>query len=299
VGEGKYSFIDGAVISTGCDAMRRLDECWRKAGDDIKGIVPAYFHYFDVPHKPDGHAFEWFVEEIRGAITSIEEHFGVEISEDKLRRAIAGQNEVRRLLWELEELRSGDTIKVSGTDAFAAVIASSVMPRDIFAQYLEELINSLKRKRKSLDNGKRRLMVIGSINDDIDLIKLIEEAGALVVADNICFGVRAKEDQVSEEGDPIVALAERYLSKSVCPRMFGGYQSRLRVLKDKIERAKVEGVIMQNVRFCDLHGSENGLFERDLDKMGIPSTRIEREYGPLTETGRMKMRIHAFLESIS
>ncbi|HMA84933.1 MAG TPA: 2-hydroxyacyl-CoA dehydratase family protein, partial [Desulfosalsimonadaceae bacterium] len=28
-GKGAFKFIDGLVITPGCDAMRRLDECWR------------------------------------------------------------------------------------------------------------------------------------------------------------------------------------------------------------------------------------------------------------------------------
>ena len=66
----------------------------------------------------------------------------------------------------------------------------------------------------------------------------------------------------------------------------------------KAKKAKIDGVILQNIRFCDLHGSENGLFERDLEAKGIPCMRLEREYGPLVETGRMKMRVDAFLERI-
>ena len=46
-GSGGYSFYDAAVIIPGCDSMRRIDECWRKAGDDIDGIVPELFYYFD------------------------------------------------------------------------------------------------------------------------------------------------------------------------------------------------------------------------------------------------------------
>jgi len=57
-------------------------------------------------------------------------------------------------------------------------------------------------------------------------------------------------------------------------------------------------VIMQNIRFCDLHGAENALFERDLEAMGIPCLRVEREYGPHIDAGRMKLRINAFLERI-
>ena len=140
---------------------------------------------------------------------------------------------------------------------------------------------------------------MGSVSDDISLIQLIEDCEAMVVAENLCFGVRHETDEVSETGDPIKALAERYLTDSVCPRMFGKYKQRLSILKEKIETAGVDGVILQNIRFCDLHGSENGLFERDLEASGTPCLRLEREYGPLIETGRIKMRIDAFLERIS
>ncbi len=72
----------------------------------------------------------------------------------------------------------------------------------------------------------------------------------------------------------------------------------MNILKEKIERAAVDGVILQNIRFCDLHGSENGIFERDLEAAGIPCIRIEREYGPLVETGRIRMRIDAFWKKV-
>jgi len=78
--------------------------------------------------------------------------------------------------------------------------------------------------------------------------------------------------------------------------MYGKYKERLAMLKQRIVRTQAQGVIMQNIRFCDLHGAENALFERDLEAMGIPCLRIEREYGPHIDIGRMKMRINAFLE---
>jgi benzoyl-CoA reductase/2-hydroxyglutaryl-CoA dehydratase subunit BcrC/BadD/HgdB len=103
---------------------------------------------------------------------------------------------------------------------------------------------------------------------------------------------------VSEEGDPVEELAKRSLAHNDCPRMYGEYRERLNRLREKAEKGRVHGVILQNIRFCDLHGSENGLFERDLEKLGIPCMRLEREYGPIVESGRMKMRIDAFLERI-
>jgi benzoyl-CoA reductase/2-hydroxyglutaryl-CoA dehydratase subunit BcrC/BadD/HgdB len=63
-------------------------------------------------------------------------------------------------------------------------------------------------------------------------------------------------------------------------------------------KTSVQGVILQNVRFCDLHGSENSVIERELEAKGIPCMKLEREYGPLSETGRIRLRVDALLERI-
>jgi len=298
-GKGVFSFLDGVLIIPGCDAMRRLDECWRKAGEDHQGIVPAWFEYFDVPHKSEVHGMNWFVQEIQSLIRRIEQQFGVSITGTALRESIREYNRGRRLLKTVEALRAEKNLRVSGTDVFSATIAGTVLPREEYTRQLEKWLADLSVK-DPLENGKKRLMVIGSISDEIDLFQLIENGtDAVVVAENLCFGVRFEGNEISEEGDPILSLARHYLETSVCPRMFGKYKQRLALLKEKIERTGVEGVIMQNIRFCDLHGSENGLFQRDLEAEGIPCLRIEREYGPLKETGRIKLRIDAFLEQIA
>lgn len=298
-GKGIFSFLDGVLIIPGCDAMRRLDECWRKAGEDHQGIVPTWFEYFDVPHKSEVHGMDWFVQEIRNLVKRIEQQFGVSITETTVRESIREYNRGRRLLKTVEAFRAEKNLRVSGTDVFSATIAGTVLPREEYTRQLEKWLSDLS-KRDPLKNRKKRLMVIGSISDEIDLFQLIESGtDALVVAENLCFGIRYEGNEIPEDGDPIQSLARHYLDTSVCPRMFGKYKQRLALLREKIERARVDGVIMQNIRFCDLHGSENGLFQRDLEADGIPCLRIEREYGPLKETGRIKLRIDAFLEQIA
>jgi bcr-type benzoyl-CoA reductase subunit C len=299
-GKDGFSFLDGVVITPGCDSMRRLDECWRKAGDDYAGIVPDFFYYFDVPHKSEGHGLEWFIEELKKLIKSLERHFGVEIADDGLRAAIKEFNQGRRILKQIQDIRARDKVVVSGTDVFAATVAGTVMPRDKYTIALKKWLSILKNRKTSLSRGKKRLMLTGSVSDEIDLFMILEETGdAVVVAENLCFGIRYESSEISAEGDPIRALAEHYLGKSVCPRMYGKYKERLERIKTWTHRMKVDGVIMQNIRFCDLHAAENALFERDLEAIGIPCLKIEREYGAGNDTGRLKLRINAFLERIT
>jgi benzoyl-CoA reductase/2-hydroxyglutaryl-CoA dehydratase subunit BcrC/BadD/HgdB len=168
----------------------------------------------------------------------------------------------------------------------------------MYNKLLKDLLGELGRKKGGI-KGRKRLLLGGSANDDVDLVSLIESSGGMVVADTLCFGSRSYTDLIEEDGDPVVAISRRYLSHKLCPRMFGTYKARLAFMKERIGQANVDGVILQNIRFCDMHGSENSLYERDLEALGIPCLKIEREYGPLVEEGRIKMRVDAFMESLS
>ncbi len=297
-GERKYAFLDGAVVCNGCDTMRRLDDCWRKANDDMPGILPPYFVHFAVPHKVTDYSVTWFAGEIRKLIGSLEKHFNTAISDDKLKKAITEYNRTRTLLGEIDAMRSGPDVFLSGTDAMAIFIAGTAMPAADFNTLLEDILGDLKKRKKKDALPGRRLLLAGSVIDDIDLFRTIEEAGAVIVADTVCFGSKDRTDLVREDGDPVAALAGRYLGSVKCPRMFGDYKRRFAFLKELAEKTGAEGVILQNIRFCDLHGSENGIFERDLEAAGIPCLRMEREYGPLGDEGRVRMRIDALLERI-
>lgn len=297
-GQGAYNFLDGAIITNGCDSMRRLEECWRKASEDYPGTLPEYYEYFSVPHKSVDYSIEFYKEVLNGMIETLEKHFNVKISEESLRKSIKLYNEGRACLQELDALRQGQNVPISGEDAMAVLIAAHAIPQEQFIDMLKGLIGNLK-KAPSLSDGKKRLMLMGSASDDMDFIRVIEEAGSIVVADTVCYGSRIYSALVDEKSDPVHALSSHYLTHSICPRMLGYYKTRFAYVMDVIRKARVDGVVLQNVRFCDLHGSENGIFERDLESAGIPCMRLEREYGPLSETGRIRMRIDAFMERIS
>lgn len=296
-GEGKYDFLDGVIITPGCDSIRRVDDCWRKAAEDSHGMFPAFHFYYGIPHKVTDYSLKWFEGETRKLIRSIEGHFGITITADGLQQAIKEYNRGRILLAKLDELRSRNKVPITGADATSVIIAANAMPRDVHNRLLEDLLDDLDRDTDGTE-GRKRLLFAGSANDDVDLIRLIESSGGIVVADTLCFGSRSYADLVEEEGDPVAAIARRYLSHKMCPRMFGCYKQRVAFMKERIEQANIDGVILQNIRFCDMHGSENSLYERDLEALGIPCLRIEREYGPLVEEGRIKMRVDAFMEGL-
>ena len=227
----------------------------------------------------------------------MEEHFEIKVSNDQLTEAIVTYNETRRLLRELYDLRSAEAPPISGAETLEIIVASVAMPRQRYNELLRDLLEEL-RSRPGISEYRARLMVVGSVDDNPELLRLIEDVGGLVVADSLCFGARFFWDLEDEGGDAFESITERYYRHIPCPRMYGEHRRTIGFVRQAAREARVDGVILQAMKFCDLHGIENVLLERDLEADGIPTLKLEREYGPLADTGRFRTRVQAFLERI-
>jgi benzoyl-CoA reductase/2-hydroxyglutaryl-CoA dehydratase subunit BcrC/BadD/HgdB len=291
--QGNYDFLDGAVFVYSCDHMCTAHNSWK-----AQGKLPLIEHIISVPHTLTDYGRNWYREEIVNVKERIEEQFGLTVTEEGLKEAIAASNETQRLQRRLYELRGRPTPPITGSQSLSVLVAEGSMPRDEYNRLLRELLAQLEVGEGASGNG-RRLMVSGSVIDSPAMLEIIEKTGGLVVADTLCFGAaRSFGDPMSEEGDPMDAIVDRYYGQILCPRMFDSYPKRLATAMDIAKRANVEGVVLQSIRNCDLHGIDNVMLERDFEKEGIPVLVLEREYDALADAGRIKTRVQAFLERI-
>jgi benzoyl-CoA reductase subunit C len=289
---GGYDFLDGAVWINGCDHIRRCYDNWK-----AKAPRP-FMHMLPVPHKISEQGRQWYKEEVSKLKRAVEEHFGVEVTPDKLAEAVTTYNETRRLLRELYDLQTGDPPPFTGAQVLTALSAGTSIPRSEYNRILRELLQEARSGSNDAPKGKVRLLVAGSLMDDPEFIANVEDLGAIVVADTQCFGSRSFWNLTDETGDVFENLVDRYYEHPPCPRMIGAYSTRLAFVRDQIERAGVKGAILQHIKFCDLHGTDNALLKVDLEKDGIPVMELERQYGPLADAGRIRTRVQAFLERI-
>ena len=64
-----------------------------------------------------------------------------------------------------------------------------------------------------------------------------------------------------------------------------------------VEKFKVDGVVFELMKFCDVWGAVSLLLRRHMREAGIPFLLLEREY-LLSSVGQLRTRIQAFLETI-
>ena len=289
---GEYDFLDGVIFNNGCDHTRRGFENWK-----AQKKTPAFMYMLPVPHVITDDGLQWYREEVDTFRSNFEQFFRVRVTDEKLKQAISIYNESRKLLRQLYDLRKAEVPPITGAETLKIVIASASIPRDKYNLLLKELLNEIG-SREGITSYRARLMIAGSVNDDPALIDLIEDTGGLVVTDSLCFGARFFWDLDEEKGDPMDNIVSRYYHHIPCPRMYGSLDKRLDFILSAAREANVDGIILQAIKFCDLHGVENAMLEKALEKEGIPTLKLEREYGPLADTGRFRTRVQAFLERI-
>ncbi|MFX0140736.1 MAG: 2-hydroxyacyl-CoA dehydratase, partial [Candidatus Hodarchaeota archaeon] len=161
------------------------------------------------------------------------------------------------------------------------------------------IFNFLKEK-EGIKTEAKRIMIIGSEVDDINFIKLIENSGAILVSDFLCFGTRNILDDVKLENRNTLldSIIKRVYYRTSCPRMMDDHIRRLEFLKNEIKNAQIEGVILQRINNCDLYGCENMMLVHELKELNIPILNVDREFYQ-TDTTRLQTRIEAFIEMIS
>jgi benzoyl-CoA reductase subunit C len=299
--QGGYDFLDGFLVCNSCDHSRRMFELFDMKvfnRENFNKKVPRF--YLALPHIISNEGFEWYKKEIEELKIELEKAYSIgQITNANLLESIKLYNENRELLRNIHELRILDKPKLTGSDALQISMANSSVPKEIANKELERILNKLKGS-EGIDTNDKRILLVGSVVDNIDFTQLVENSGAIIVSDFLCFGTRNFLDDVElTSGDPLNDITRRLYYRMSCPRMMDDHIRRLEFIKNEIKRAKVDGVLLQRINNCDLFGCDNMLFEHELkDDLEIPVFNIDRE-NYQADTSRLQTRIEAFLEMIT
>lgn len=291
--DGKYGFLDGVVFTNSCDHIRRVYDILR----EIRSKDFPFLHFISVPHKTSEELVAWYKDELGEFKENMERSLGVQITEASLSNAINVYNETRSLLRKLYQLRQGVSPPLTGSESLNVTLAGTSIPKEQYNQLLKRLLEELI-ERESISEYRARLMIAGSGGCDTPAyFQVMEDLGGLVVSDSLCFGSRYFWEPVETGGDLMLGLARSYLNRPSCPRMVDNVAERCDFVKQMVNDFKVDGVVFQRIRYCDIWGGQLLHLEEELKKSNIPMLSLEREYA-LGAVGQLKTRVQAFLERL-
>ena len=308
--EGGFNFLDAEMATETCTATCRFQEHLQQkhldSVDDMRIIDNDDFfcEFSDVPFKNNEIAYEHYAEQLRAHVLKpLNEHFGIDVSDEAILKAVEQQNEVSRLINEIGDYRKLDNPTITGYEFHVIQLVSLACPKYLILPYLRETAEEMKTREPDQKKDFRcKVVLAGSENDDPDFTKLIESCGARVVCDRYCYGAVESRQiiDIKEGEDPVYAIAKHYLTTSNCPRFMP--QDEMRARKKRIaELAKeyhADGVIIASNKFCEYWSYERVIDTVILNRdFGLPVCSIEKEYIN-SASGQLRTRFQAFVESV-
>ncbi len=300
--EGGYNHLNALIGSESCSEMNRCYEHFELLNlvDNDKFFVSIA----DIPFKIMPHTIKHYKRQLQTKVLDkLRDVYGVDVSEKAMRKAVEEHNEVCRLITEIGEYRKEENPRITGYEFHVICLVSYVCPKYLIIDKLRETAEELKtREPDEKINYRAKIVVVGSEMDDPDFTKLMEESGALVVADRYCFGSLPgrEEIQLSDDGDVLEEIILHYMKTSECPRYMSHdkVEGRKEYVRKLVNDYHAEGVIYEQLKFCEYWGYERALASHIItNDFGIPSVSVDRQY-TANASGQLRTRVQAFVESL-
>ncbi len=288
-----FYFSDLIVGETTCDGKKKMYEMLAEFKD---------VHCMELPNRQSLMGRKLWREEIIALKEKLEQKFGVEISEEKVREQVALMNRNRLALREFYELMKLDPPPMAGLNLYGVLYGSS------FKFNREKAIEEVKaltaRIKKEYDEGNRpipkrpRIMVTGCPigGNAMKVVRAIEENGGNVVCYENCGGAKSVDELINEHTDDIYqAIADRYLNIG-CSVMTPD-NNRLKLMERLLEEYKIDAVVEVVLQACHTYNVESYSIKRFVTEKGLPYMAIETDYSS-ADIGQLNTRCAAFIEML-
>lgn len=288
-----FSFSDLIIGETTCDGKKKMFEIMQ----DLKPV-----HVMQLPHmNKEGVSLELWVEEVRRLKNRLEEVLGVQITDEAIWKAIDLVNRETKAAKELSDLNHADPAPLGGMELLTIIWSRG------FSFEREEVVDMLTKMKEDIAArqagtptapSRPRILLTGcpvGLGSD-KVVRLVEEAGASVVAMENCTGYKTLELQSDTgEKDPLVALAKKYIQIPCSCMSPNPY--RLDMLGRMVDDFKADALLELTWQACHTYNIETREVAKLAKQKGLPYLHLESDYST-SDLESLKVRIESMLEMI-
>ena len=289
-----FYFADLIVGETTCDGKKKMFELMNELKETYVMQLPA---------QRNERGLDLWKKEIIALKEKLEDFYGIQITEEDIKKAIRLKNRERKAMLRFMELGKLYPSPISGYE-ISTVSDSLGFNFDMedrirrVEERTEEVLKDWEENYKGKTSKRPRLLITGCPNGGVrdKIIKTVEEMGADVVAFDSCSGTREKVEEVDENMPVFDALAKKYLNIN-CSVMSPN-DSRQGYIKEMIHEYQADGVVEIILQSCHTYNIEAHFIKRTVEAEGIPYLMIETDYSK-SDQGQIATRLEALLETIS
>ncbi len=288
-------FCDMIVGETTCDGKKKMFEL-------LNDIKETYVLHLPQSQKR-GYAKEIWYQEIKLLKEKLEEMYGIEITDEKLREAVHVRNEMRKTQCELYALQGANPPVMKASEVMTT-LAQGVFNFGAKAQ-LESYKAKLEQVKERNAKGERpvspkakRILLTGCPSTGViqKVGVTIENNGGVIVCLDDCGGERTAKMLVDENADDILrAIADRYLEIH-CSVMTPN-EGRIENTREMVKKYQADGVVEMVLQACHTFNVESEQMKNMCEAEGIPYMKLETDYST-TDSGQIETRLAAFIEML-
>ena len=285
---GEYSYLSGIINGYTCDAACGIANIW---ADTIRGDL---FQVLPLPYNdtPESRLFyRAVIDELVAQLSDL----GADFSEKALAEAIETRESIGRLVSGLYDLRYERKLPLSARELWAVIQAGFILPPETYLGLLTALSSALKDVVSPPKTGIP-VLVSGSLIESAAVMEAIENSGGVVVADDLCTGLRTFSSSPVSDGPPFDRLIDRHFNRVHCASRSKA-EERLVQIRRLLDRSGARGVLFVLQKFCTPHLADYPLLSANLKKEGIPVLLAEMDETWQTE-GQFRTRLEAFYEML-
>lgn len=286
-----FEASDFIVGETTCDGKKKMFELMGR----LKSL-----HLMQLPYNQDRpEALAYWHSEVLRLKAFLEEQTGNRIEADALNYEIRLHNRMRQAFQKLMTLNGCGQEPINGM-RFLPVLESKGFAVDLesYVGLLDALYQETAGASRKEDpgTGRPRILLTGTPlgKGSEKLLRLIEDAGAVVVAMENCTGIKSCYQLVDEnDPDPVRAIARHYLD-TPCACMTPNNR-RTGLIRQLIDELDVDGVVDMAWQCCHPYEIESASLRPSIYAAGrVPCIHISTDYSE-SDTGQLAVRIEAFL----
>ena len=290
-GDPLYSAVDGVYNFYTCNTVKRVSEV-------LDRFVPVKL--LNLPKlRTEKTSRAFFRLELLDMKRDLEAKTGVTITDEELHVQIVRYNKLRRLLRKISDLRKLRRPPLTGKDFLEISKGYYYLDAETALGVFERIYDALLSRVGDQDAPEQplRIMISGSVLADGDrrVHDILEgEFGSVVVAEDVCTGLRPFCHELPEDGDPLDALVAGYLDQAPCARMKPLSDAARFAAGLALEYA-ADGVLYTYLKFCPTHSVGMKEYLTAFQNAGLPVLELSSDYSHSSE-GQIRTRIEAFIE---
>ena len=288
---------DLIIGETTCDGKKKAYELFGEM---------APLHVMELPQMKRPGDLRLWREEIGRLVTKLEEVTGKTLTAENLSAAIQEVNDKRRALQRLNAARAASPAPISGKDALLAVQVAFYDDVPRFTQMVNKIADELEA-RIAAGTGVApadapRVLVTGSPMSipNWKVHDVIEKAGAVVVAEELCTGSRYYEKLVPEDAATLDGMLDDVAAKylDINCACFTPNPGRVDDVIRLAREYEADGIVHYALQFCGPYTIEATSVEKAAGAAGLPMLRIDTDYST-EDIGQLSTRVEAFLEMLA